>query len=343
MTYEEVLKAAAEKTKVCKVCPTCNGVACKGKVPGPGASGNGKSFTSAIEYLGNIDIMMDIIYDHSSPITMEYDFFGHELAMPVMGAPCGGAGLNFDLKPEVMTEREFVYAQLRGAIDAGVVGFMPEGPAHLSIKYIIDMIEELDGMAVPTVKPWENSIMKGFYAEAEAMGAIACASDIDSAGLINLRLLGQPATPKSKEELKDLAESTKLPFLVKGIVTPHAALAALEAGAAGIIISNHGGRIMQDAPAPISVLADIRTAVGNQAKLYVDGGVRSGADVFKCLALGADAVLIGRPVCISAIGGGAEGVKLYFDKIRQELYDCMVLTGCRNLSDITPDKIRNRN
>lgn len=343
MTYEEVRKTAAERTTLCKVCPSCNGNACKGKIPGPGSAGHGKSFTQAIEYLSNIDIMMDVIYDHDGGIDMAYDFFGRELSMPVMGAPCGGSQFNFGVAQEVLPEEAFVKAQLEGAIAAGTIGFMPDGAAHLTIRNHFETLDAVGGITVPTIKPWENSVMKELISAVEAKGAIACATDVDSAGLINVRLLGTPCEPKSKAEIRDLVESTKLPLLVKGIVTPKAAETVLEAGAAGVIVSNHGGRIMADCPAPITTLADIRAAVGKDAKVIVDGGIRSGADVFKALALGADAVLIGRPVCIAAIGGGAEGVKMYFDKIRQELDTTMMLTGCKTLADITADKIRNRN
>ena len=72
----------------------------------------------------------------------------------------------------------------------------------------------------------------------------------------------------------------------------------------------------------------------------MDGGIRSGADVFKALALGADAVLIGRPYTLAGLAAGAEGVKLYFEKIRAELVDVMVMTGCGSVADITPDKVR---
>ena len=312
-------------------------------MPGPGASGSGKSFIQAVEYLSRIDIMMDVVYDHDDPVETKFEFLGRELSMPVMGAPCGGAQFNFGIDPETVSERAFVYAQLRGAVDAGVLGFMPDGPKNMTVRNHMDRIPDLGGMVIPTVKPWENAKIIELFREAEEGGALACATDIDSAGLINLRITGTPAEPKSRAELRELAECTRLPVLVKGIVTPKAAKAALEEGAAGIIISNHGGRIMEDCPAPVSVLQEIREAVGRDALLIVDGGVRTGGDVFKCLALGADAVLIGRPLCIASIGGGAEGVKLYLDKLRDELYTCMVLTGCKSLADISPDKIRNRN
>jgi len=89
-----------------------------------------------------------------------------------------------------------------------------------------------------------------------------------------------------------------------------------------------------------TMLPEIRAAVGDRLKIFVDGGVRSGADVFKCLALGADAVLIGRPYVIAAHGGGTEGVELYTRRIMAELREAMMMTDCRTLSDITEKKIR---
>ena len=81
-------------------------------------------------------------------------------------------------------------------------------------------------------------------------------------------------------------------------------------------------------------------AVGADTKIFVDGGVRTGDDVFKMLALGADAVLIGRPYVIAAYGGGAEGVQLYTEKLKAELNDAMTMTSCKSLQEITRDKIR---
>ncbi|MCQ2586096.1 MAG: alpha-hydroxy-acid oxidizing protein [Treponema sp.] len=108
----------------------------------------------------------------------------------------------------------------------------------------------------------------------------------------------------------------------------------------GIVVSSHGGRVMEDNPCPASLVQEIRKAVGPDFKIIVDGGIRTGGDVFKCLALGADAVLIGRPYAIAAHGGRAEGVKLYTQIIAEELKEIMIMTDCRSLKDITSDKIR---
>lgn len=115
---------------------------------------------------------------------------------------------------------------------------------------------------------------------------------------------------------------------------------AAEAGVYGIVVSNHGGRVMDDGLSTAEVLPEIRKAIGQKTKIFVDGGVRSGGDVFKMLALGADYVLIGRPYAIAAYGGKEEGVRLYTEKIREELANVMGMAGCRTLRDIDFSKIR---
>ena len=115
---------------------------------------------------------------------------------------------------------------------------------------------------------------------------------------------------------------------------------ALEAGAAGIVVSNHGGRVLPGAAATADVLPEIADAVGGRVKILVDGGIRSGTDIFRALALGADAVMICRPFLISYYGGGTEGIVAYVEKLRAELTDAMYMCGARCLSDITRDMVR---
>ena len=124
------------------------------------------------------------------------------------------------------------------------------------------------------------------------------------------------------------------PFILKGIMTVSGALKALEAGASGIVVSNHGGRVLDQCPATAEVLPAIVDAVGGRMTVLVDGGIRTGMDVFKALALGADAVLIGRPFVNMVYGGGAEGVQVYVDKLKAELADTMAMCGAHSLSDI---------
>ena len=124
------------------------------------------------------------------------------------------------------------------------------------------------------------------------------------------------------------------PFILKGIMTVSGAKKALEAGAAGIVVSSHGGRVLDQCPATAEVLPAIADAVGGTMKSFVDGGIRSGMDVFKALALGADAVLIARPVVTMVYGGGQEGIQASVSKLQAELADTMAMCGAHTLADI---------
>ena len=140
-------------------------------------------------------------------------------------------------------------------------------------------------------------------------------------------------------ELREVSQAAGKPFILKGIMTVSGAKKALEAGASGIVVSNHGGRVLDQCPATAEVLPAIADAVGGRMSILVDGGIRTGMDVFKALALGAAAVLLGRPFVNMVYGGGAEGVQVYVDKLRSELADTMAMCGAHRLSDITRSMI----
>ena len=132
---------------------------------------------------------------------------------------------------------------------------------------------------------------------------------------------------KNEASIRRICQESPLPFVVKGIMSAKEARICADAGAGAIVVSNHGGRILDDMAGTADVLPEIAAEIKGNIPVFVDGGIRSGEDVLKMLALGADAVLIGRPVAVAAVGGGAEGVALYLDKIRRELIDAMVITG----------------
>jgi 4-hydroxymandelate oxidase len=144
----------------------------------------------------------------------------------------------------------------------------------------------------------------------------------------------------SWRDLAALAAESPVPVIVKGIVRADDAVRARDNGAAGIVVSNHGGRQLDTAPAPIEVLERIATAVDHRLEVYVDGGVRRGTDVLKALALGARAVLIGRPVLWGLACAGEAGVTHALEILRRELDVAMALTGCRTLAEIDVDLIR---
>ena len=168
----------------------------------------------------------------------------------------------------------------------------------------------------------------------------AVAMDIDAAGLPFLQNLNPPAGSKSVEELRAIREAAGVPFIVKGVMTVKGALKAKEAGAEAIVVSNHGGRVLEQCPATAEVLEEIADAVGDSMKILVDGGIRSGTDVFKALALGADAAIIARPFVTAVYGGAREGVESYINKIGSELKDTMAMCGVASLAEITRDCVR---
>ncbi|MGI6245638.1 MAG: alpha-hydroxy acid oxidase [Pseudochelatococcus sp.] len=133
-----------------------------------------------------------------------------------------------------------------------------------------------------------------------------------------------------------LCAATRLPVIVKGVMHPDDAAAALSAGARGIVVSNHGGRTLDGLPATIEVLPHIARRVAGAAPLLLDGGVRRGTDILKALALGADAVLLGRPVLYALAVAGAAGVAHLLTLLRTELEVAMTLTGCATIADIGP-------
>ncbi|KAI6668156.1 hypothetical protein NL676_028579, partial [Syzygium grande] len=143
----------------------------------------------------------------------------------------------------------------------------------------------------------------------------------------------------SWKDVKWLQTITTLPILVKGVLTAEDTRLAIQAGAAGIIVSNHGARQLDYVPATIMALEEVVKAAQGKIPVFLDGGVRRGTDVFKALALGASGVFIGRPVLFSLAAEGEAGVKKVLQMLRDEFELTMALSGCRSLKEITHDHI----
>jgi isopentenyl diphosphate isomerase/L-lactate dehydrogenase-like FMN-dependent dehydrogenase len=141
-------------------------------------------------------------------------------------------------------------------------------------------------------------------------------------------------------DLEWLCAQTALPVLVKGVVRPDDAVRAAEHGAQGVVVSNHGGRQLDTAPAAIDVLEPIVQAAGNRLTVLADGGVRRGTDVLKALALGARAVLVGRPVLWGLAVGGEAGARRVLELLRKELDVAMALAGCRTVGEVDRDLVK---
>ncbi|KAK9093419.1 hypothetical protein Syun_028330 [Stephania yunnanensis] len=161
---------------------------------------------------------------------------------------------------------------------------------------------------------------------------------IDDSGLASY-VSGQVDQSLSWKDVKWLQTITKLPILLKGVVTAEDTKIALQVGAAGIIVSNHGARQLDYVPATINCLEEVVKAAEGRIPVFLDGGVRRGTDVFKALALGASGVFIGRPVLFSLAAEGEDGVRKMLQILRDEFELAMALSGCRSLKEISRNHI----
>ena len=314
----------------CKSCPTCNGLACKNTVPGPGAKGIGTGFIRNYQKWQELCVNMDTICENK-PVDTSFALFGHKVDIPVFAAPVGAMQLHYGDKYDDLTYNDILVS---ACAQAGIAAFTGDGTNPAVMEAAAEALKKNGGCGVPTVKPWNMDTIREKMELVKTADPFAIAMDIDAAGLPFLKNLTPPAGSKTVEELKEISAMAGKPFILKGIMTVNGALKALEAGASGIVVSNHGGRVLDQCPATAEVLPAIVDAVGGRMTVLVDGGIRTGMDVFKALALGADAVLIGRPFVNMVYGGGAEGVQVYVDKLKAELADTMAMCGAHSLSDI---------
>ena len=336
MTYQEVLQAARTCSgPYCKACPVCNGRACGSTMPGPGAKGSGTVAIRNYEAWQNVCLNMDTICENG-PVDTTYSFFGQSYDLPVFAGPVGAVKLHYGAK---FTDMEYNEILVDACARVGIAAFTGDGTDPAVFDAAAKAIGRNGGKGIPTVKPWDRDTLFAKLDAAKASGAKVFAMDIDAAGLPFLKGLNPPAGSKTVRELREVIEYAGVPFIIKGIMTVKGAQKALEAGAAGIVVSNHGGRVLDGVPATASVLPAIVDAVKGQMVVMVDGGIRSGVDVCKALALGADACILARPYVTAVYGGGAEGVKVLTDKLKGELQDTMAMCGVHSLKEISRDMI----
>lgn len=336
MTYEEIVaNAKPEIGKYCKACMVCNGRACRNQMPGPGAKGMGDTAVRNFDKWQEIRVQMDTI-SQNEQVDTSFELWGQSFRYPFFAGPVGAVNLHYG---EKYNDQSYNDVMVAACAEAGIAALTGDGLNPDVMKYATDAIKRAGGKGIPTIKPWNIEIIREKMAQAEAAGAFAVAMDIDAAGLPFLKNMTPPAGRKSVEDLRQVAESAKVPFIVKGIMTGKGAKKAMEAGVDAIVVSNHGGRVLDQCPATAEVLSDIVEAVQGKVKVFVDGGIRSGVDVFKALALGADGVLICRPFVTAVYGGGKEGVKTYIEKIGTELADTMAMCGANSLKEITKEML----
>jgi len=317
----------------CRVCPVCNGRACAGEVPGMGGLGTGSAFTANVEALARVRLTMRLIHDVTDPDT-QVEFLGHTLALPIIAAPIGGVSFNMG---GGRSEQEYIDAVILGCKARGTLGCTGDGVPDFILDAACSALTTAQGHGIPFIKPWEDGELFAKLERVLACGVPMVGIDIDAAGLVTLRKMGRPVSPRPAAELRRIRQRIPVPLILKGIMTPDQARLAVDAGVDAIVVSNHGGRVLDGTPGTAEVLPAIAQAVGNQIPVLVDGGVRSGGDVLKMLALGARAVLVGRPFSIAAIGGLQAGVEALLDTMATELKQAMVMTGTASARSVSPE------
>jgi len=333
---KEIRDKARELMKgYCRVCPVCDGKACAGEVPGMGGLGTAASFKDNIAALAEVKFNMRLIHDVSQPDTT-VNLLDYDLSLPVLAAPIGGVSFNMGGQ---VSEEDYIQAVLEGCVAGGTLGCTGDGVPDFIHEAGFAAIEKCGGQGIPFIKPWEDRELYEKLEKAEKTGERIVGIDIDAAGLVTLAKMGRPVTPKSADELAKIIASTSMKFILKGIMTPGQARLAVDAGAAAIVVSNHGGRVMDHAPGAARVLPALVDAVYGRLAILADGGVRSGADVLKLIALGADAVMVGRPFSVASMGGLQAGVQTYLETLQTELLQAMVMTGTRDLITVSSDVI----
>lgn len=345
-TYEEVRKAAAERLEKCRACPVCDTSVCAGQVPGTGGKGTGSTSVRNCRFwsrgvLFNQNVLVDEKYA-GEPFVPDTscEILGKKLSLPVIPAPVGLVSVNLGPLYDDVTYTEEL---LKGSEAAGTVAFTGGGLDRKAFTDPLSVIEKTGIKGIPTVKPLANDIVLEQLETVASLGVGIVAMDIDSAGLPHATLSETPMYMKCPSDIKlfcERAHSLGMKFIVKGIMTPESGYAAAEAGADAIVVSNHGGRVLDGGLSSGEVLQEISRAVKGRTEVLVDGGIRTGADVVKAMALGADGVLVGRPVSVAIYGGGAEGLELWFEKIKSEMKEVMKMTGCRSTEDICEKTVK---
>jgi isopentenyl diphosphate isomerase/L-lactate dehydrogenase-like FMN-dependent dehydrogenase len=245
----------------------------------------------------------------------------------------------------------FCLSTLASASPDQVAAAAPGGPRWFQLYVFTDrgLTDELVAQAIdagcsaivltvdlPVVGRREREVRTGWRTPEELVPALVAAR---ARGAVGDALALFDAT-LSWRDLERLAAASSVPVLVKGILGPEDARLAVEHGAAGIVVSNHGGRQLDGVPACADALVDVVDAVEGKVEVLVDGGVRRGTDVVKALALGARAVLAGRAPLWGLVAGGEAGARQVLDLLRLEIENALALAGCPRPDTVTREHVR---
>jgi 4-hydroxymandelate oxidase len=331
-------RARGMLTGVCgefNVCDGSKGRTCQGQKFGGhiglGGAGQGNTFQANCQALLRYQFKARLVKSHREPDT-SLILFGKRIRAPVLGASM--AGVKNSLNGAV-PEEEFFQGLVQGAKDFGTIGMLGntvDVPDDLGIE----VIGRNEGWGIPVFKPHAQTRLVELFRLAEKGGAIGVGVDLDGCGSIAFSRAGRPLFRKSEAELRELADCVGIPVMMKGVMSLEDAAAVVDSGTEVMCVSNHGGRVLDSGQGVADVLPQIAGRFGDRITILADGCVRTGYDVLKVLALGADSVMIGRPIARMAIAGGAEAVRLYYEYILGDLRLAMIMTGCDDLGQVGP-------
>lgn len=270
-------------------------------------------------------LMIELRTIDSVEASTKMNLFGETFSTPVMVAALSGLGGNMiEIAKAAAATNTIMWAgigddiELRAFIETGV-------------------------KVIKIIKPYKDkNLIFEKISQAERDGAFAVGIDIDyvfggeiGENLVRTELMG----PKTLDDIKRFVKATKLPFILKGVLSEKDAKKALESGAAAIVISHHGGSVLDYAVPPLKILPRIAKVINKKIPIFVDSGIVRGTDVFKALALGANGVLIGRTVMAALSSLGGEGVQKIIYGTNEELRRAMSLTGSADIENIDPEII----
>jgi 4-hydroxymandelate oxidase len=327
----EMLSGICAVNKVCdgNLDRLCMGIK-YGRPIGFGGAGQGRTFDANFKALEKYKFRMRVIKDHKEP-SFATKFLGKVIPLPVMVSSVSGTKLSMN---DSMPETDFQRGMIEGAKLFGTIGLsgntvdFPDHPG-------IEIIKENGGWGIPVFKPQSQERLLKLFKCAEEADVFAIAVDLDGFGSTNWAYRGKPVFRKSEKDLRELVSATSKPVIFKGIMDIEDAKIAVAAGAKAIDISNHGGRVLDYGQGVAEVLPSIVKELKGKVTIMADGAVRTGFDVLKLLALGADIVLIGREMARMSLAGGAKAVAKYLEFMKSDLRLGMLMTGCDTLNEIT--------